>query len=247
MRIHSKLCHIDENRAIVKVSAWENETALGSSLGEGASVFSAEENAIKQLLQRLELGINLSDHYLGKSSEVANLKKQDTIKDIESKNATSKKVKNSDKSIELPLNNSLPNNEDDQPCDWSKELTEIDHQVKKLNWDRKTENEYLKEKLNLSDRNRITSYKELKKYLAMLKFENKEIHNIEDNDSEGKKSLLQESNEILKILQWDVSRAREFLYKHMNVTSRQELDIKSLISFNNLLKIELSDYENNKY
>ena len=53
MIIQSELCHIDDTRAIVRVSAWKNEKILGSSLGEGSNSMEAEEKGLRLLLERL--------------------------------------------------------------------------------------------------------------------------------------------------------------------------------------------------
>ena len=53
MRIESKLCHVSENKAIVKVSGWVNDQNLGSALAEGLSVEDAEDKAISRLYKRL--------------------------------------------------------------------------------------------------------------------------------------------------------------------------------------------------
>ena len=60
MRIHSELCHIDENRAIVRVSAWEEDIDLGSALGEAKETCTAEEIAIRRLLKRLNSSDSIS-------------------------------------------------------------------------------------------------------------------------------------------------------------------------------------------
>ena len=56
MRIQSELCHINDNRAIVKVEVWNGTIPLGSCLGEGKTVISAEANATERLLARLNIG-----------------------------------------------------------------------------------------------------------------------------------------------------------------------------------------------
>ena len=60
MRIQSKLCHISEDKAVVKVNAWINGKNLGSALAEGLTVEIAEEKAITRLNKRLS-NINTSE------------------------------------------------------------------------------------------------------------------------------------------------------------------------------------------
>ena len=55
MRIESKLCHISENRVVVKVNGWKNDKNLGSALAEGSTVEIAEDKAISRLKQRVSV------------------------------------------------------------------------------------------------------------------------------------------------------------------------------------------------
>ena len=67
MRIQSELCHIEESRVVIRVTAWKDEVNLGSTLAEGTTTSIAEENAIKQILKRISLGEGLITHYLDQS------------------------------------------------------------------------------------------------------------------------------------------------------------------------------------
>ena len=57
MRIQSELCHIDEFRVVVRISAWDNDSSLGSSLGEGSTTELAEENA-EAILEAIKVNAN---------------------------------------------------------------------------------------------------------------------------------------------------------------------------------------------
>ena len=53
MRLESNLCHFTENKVIVRVKGWVDDKTIGSALGEGLTVESAEDHAIKRLNQRI--------------------------------------------------------------------------------------------------------------------------------------------------------------------------------------------------
>ena len=64
MRIQSELCHIDEDRTIVRVTAWDRDKPLGSSLGEAKTTEIAEANAIKRLLNNIQKYGEMENHFL---------------------------------------------------------------------------------------------------------------------------------------------------------------------------------------
>ena len=53
MRIQARLCHIEAERCIVEVSAWQAEEPLGSALGEASTAEAAEDRALERLITRL--------------------------------------------------------------------------------------------------------------------------------------------------------------------------------------------------
>ena len=55
------LCHIDNNRIILKISAWNENERIGSTLGLGSSIDLAEEDAIKRLQRRLSSSRTIVD------------------------------------------------------------------------------------------------------------------------------------------------------------------------------------------
>ena len=213
MRIETKLCHISENKAVVKVNGWLNEESLGSALAEGSTVEVAEDNAIARLVKRLETKIkNDSDTdqtYENKIESQSNvvLTKKEKIENIDI--------------IQ-------------EPSDWSNELTAIDSEIKRLNWSRDDEITFMEKTLGYNNRNRITKYDELINYLNILK----DIDNHNSNNIKNTRviTLIEESDNILKELSWDNRKGREFLQKEFNVSTRMELDEKQLTSFLEKLK-----------
>ena len=212
MRIESKLCHIAENKVVVQVSGWLNDENLGSALAEASSVELAEDKAISRLNKRLNI-IN--------NEQSKNIKKQDNIKNT--------------LKVELPKSEKIEaNNEAQEPFDWSNELTEIDSEIKRLNWKREDEVRFLEKNLGYNHRNKITKYDELIKYLNILK-------KIDNTDSSklkriDRKSIIEESDSIIKDLSWNNKQGREFLLKEFNVSTRIELDEDQLLSFIEKLK-----------
>ena len=243
MRIQSELCHIDESRAVVRVSAWDDQLNLGSTLGEGPTTRVAEENGIKQLLKRISLGEELLNYYL--TNDENNNQETDQEKNIDI--SLSKNQLVTKQIIRKPdiLQSEAEASQASQPEDWSKELMIIDSNIKQLGWVREEENNFLKEQYEISDRNRITSYEMLKSYLDKLNNLVKTANKMVVANNEPIKPLLAKSDKLIGELKWDTVKAREFLLETMNVSSRQKLDSKGLENFNNHLNIQLEAQANN--
>ena len=219
MRIESKLCHISENKAVVKVNGWMNGQNLGSALAEGLTVEIAEEKAMARLNKRI------SDR---NSSEE---NKNNTVKSKISSNTKDQK-RNTD-IIDSTYKKKEPN-------DWSNDLSAIDLEISRLNWSRNDEQKFLENKFGYNNRNKITKYDELINYLDMLKkLENNDISNSNKYD---KYNLIEESEKILKELAWDHNKGREFLKKEFNVSTRMDLDKNQLFSFLDKLKSIRNNY-----
>ncbi len=205
MRIESKLCEISDNKVIVQVNGYENDKSLGSALAEGKTVEEAEDKAIFRLNKRLNTSNN---------------------QDFNSKSNTSINNINNNKVETINIEDKKFDND---PNDWSQELTAIDSEIERLNWDRDKENEFLEITFGYNNRNKITNYKELLTYLNILKM--KENNTISSAISTNINDLINESELILKELSWDYKKGREYLQKEYNVSTRKELDEKQLISF----------------
>ena len=208
MRIESKLCHISENKAVVKVNGWLNDKNVGSALAEAATVDIAEDKAISRLKKRLDL--------VTKSVTKTDSNCEDNIKDKFN--------------FELNQNDNIKNFKlNDEPSDWSNILASIDSEIERLNWSRVEENNYLEQNLGYKNRNKITRYKDIISYLKLLKKidcldQSKQLNSIII-------SLIAESDNILKDLSWDNKQGREYLLKEFNVSTRFDLDEKQLLKF----------------
>ena len=222
MRLESKLCYISENKTIVQVSAWVNEEKIGSALAEGTTVELAEDKAISRLNTRLKESIN-SDPNI---KSINNAKENDHLESMLPKSKKSQYISNND-----------------EPSDWSNELIAIDSEIKRLEWNRDDEIIFLKSNLGYNNRNKITKYTDIVKYLNLLKNTNNH------NQSEVVKNiniLIEESDSILKELKWDHIQGRQFLLKEFNVSTRKELNEKQLTSFVGKLKSIRNEYSSHK-
>ena len=221
MRIESKLCHLSENKAIVQVNGWLNEKNVGSALAEGSTVEIAEDNAISRLYKRLNLNNNKIN-----------------ISSLDPKNESVVKAKVNQESTKIDLNQN--DNKNQEPSDWSNELTAIDSEISRLKWTRDDEIKCIQENFGYNSRNKFTKYKELLNYLNILK--NIEPNNSTDLGISNINSLIEESDIILKDLSWDYKQGREYLMKEFNVSTRKELNEGQLISFISKLKSIRNQY-----
>ena len=218
MRIESKLCHVSDNKAIVQVTGWVDDQNLGSALAEGTTVEVAEDKAISRLNKRINIVIN-------------NETKINSI--IEDK-------------VKLPLNIELSKSEkkniNNEPSDWSNELTAIDSEIERLKWSREDEIKFLEKNLGYNSRNKITNYNDIVKYVNLLKDINSPIQSILNKTNIN--TLIEESDNILKDLSWDHLQGREYLQKEFNVSTRKELNEQQLIAFVEKLKSVRDKYLN---
>ena len=149
MRIESKLCHISEKKAVVQVYGWINDKTVGSALAEGSTVELAEDNAISRLNKRLYIN---------------NDKDNDNDNDKKINQNDSKKIQPQLK-VELPIKDKQKiDNINEEPNDWSNELIAIDSEIKRLDWSRDDEINFLQKNLGYNNRSKITKYDELINY-----------------------------------------------------------------------------------
>ena len=224
MRFESQLCHISQNKVIVKVNAWINDKNLGSALAESSTVELAEDKAIGRLNTRLD--INKAEE----SKIIPN--KQNNIKDP--------------LKITLPINELVENNKlNQEPSDWSEELTAIDAEIKRLKWSRDDEIIFLEKNLGYNNRNKITNYNDIVSYLNLLKKIGNEEFYMDHKDNI--KTLIEESDYILRDLSWDNNQGREYLQKEFNVSTRKELNENQLLDFVEKLKLIRIQYHNHNH
>jgi len=227
MRIESKLCHISENKAVVQVNGWLNDRNLGSALAEGATVEVAEDKAISRLNERIN----------AVSKDVSS---SNTNNDHKTKTPLRIELPNSEK-VELPKREKVEDiNINHEPNDWSSELTAIDAEIERLKWSRDDEINFLEKTFGYNNRNKITSYADIVKYLSLLK--KTDIPNQFKVSNGNLNTLIEESDIILRDLSWDHKQGREFLKKEFNVLTRKELSETQLVSFVEKLKLIRNEY-----
>ncbi len=217
MRIESKLCHLTTDKAVVQVNGWLDEKNLGSALAEGPTVEVAEDKAISRLNKRLNILTN--------DEETIRSMNQDIIK----------------KPVKVDLAKNKNNNTNLEPSDWSNELAAIDLEIDRLKWSRDDEINFLVKSLGYNNRNKITKYNDIVKYLGLLKEIDIPTQNIEDKGTIN--TLIEESDNILRDLSWDHTHGREYLQKEFNVSTRKELNQEQLISFVAKLKSIRNQYQ----
>ncbi len=227
MRIESKLCHISENKSVVQVNGWLNDRNLGSALAEGPTVEVAEDKAISRLNKRINAVIK----------DEASIKSNNEYK---SKTPLKIELPNSEK-IELPKREKVVDtNINYEPSDWSSELTAIDAEIERLKWSRDDEINYLEKTLGYNNRNKITNYTDIVKYLSLLKkIDNQNPLKVANGNLN---TLIEESDIIIRDLSWDNQKGREFLQKEFNVLTRKELSETQLVSFVEKLKLIRNQY-----
>jgi hypothetical protein len=125
------------------------------------------------------------------------------------------------------------------PDDWSDELAELDVQLQRIGWDRSQEGQYLQRAFGHPSRNRLTAYADLVSYLRCLR----NLSTGSDPNSAPvplrRKDLLEQSDQLLRSLQWDAARGRQLLEQQFQLSSRQQLSDEQLLQFNMLLEESL--------
>ncbi len=131
-----------------------------------------------------------------------------------------------------------PDRRQEDPQDWSAELTELDLQMRRLGWDREREGLYLQRSFGHPSRDRITVYADLRAYLEAIELLEPGCDPATAPLPLRRSDLLDQCNRLLQQLGWDGSRGRRFLEQHLGVSSRQQLKDADLLRFNMLLEEE---------
>ena len=255
MKTKVEICHIDSNRCVVRVSGFDGERDLGSSLGEAADAEEAEDRA-RQRLEEREMKVKQSIE--PKRQLQPPNKKETAIKPQQSKPASvsnNKETGSSESEPSKPVRQALPspvetnealtvtNQEPSEaptdPEDWSEELTAIDLQLKRIGWTRDHESEYLERAYGHGSRHKLTRYSDLVSYLNKLRSFDDEANAGSAPTPLRRGDLITQSDEMLKTLQWDQETAKSFLQSKLGATSRQQLSDEQLFEFNMLLEEQL--------
>jgi len=255
MKTKVEICHIDSDRCVVRVSGFDGERDLGSSLGEAADAEEAEDRA-RQRLEEREMQAKQSIE--PKRQLQPPNKKESEIKPQQSKPASvsdNKETGSSDSEPSKParqapplttqtndkltVTNLEPSEAPTDPEDWSEELTAIDLQLKRIRWTREHESEYLERAYGHGSRHKLTRYSDLVSYLNKLKSFDDEANAGSAPTPLRRSDLITQGDEMLTTLQWDQEKAKNFLQTKLGATSRQQLSDEQLFEFNMLLEEQL--------
>ena len=240
----------------MRVSGFEGDQDLGSSLGEATDAEMAEDRARQRLKERQVKTIESTE--TNRSVTNASKKQTDSLaqkptsaKGSDNKDSGRSEVKPINRakptvsSLHVQTNEQLtvsppePDEAPTDPEDWSEELTAIDLQLKRINWTREHESIYLERAYEHGSRHKLTRYSDLISYLNKLK----SFENGADASSVPtplrRSDLITQGDEMLKTLKWDQESAKQFLKTKLEATSRQQLSDEQLFEFNMLLEEQL--------
>ena len=104
-----------------------------------------------------------------------------------------------------------------------RELTAIDLELQRIGWDRDQERIYLERAFGHGSRHRLTRFNDLVAYLKRLRDLPPGSDPQQTSVPLRRSDLLQQSDEILRRLEWHQEKAIEFLKQNFQATSRQQL------------------------
>ena len=255
MQIRAELCHVDTLRCVVRVEGWDGNKSLGSALGEDQTCEAAEDRAIRRLKARLGSLHNDQGHRPDHPSPVAKAPQASTEQEATGSESTGRPSaevappssapntgppSSSDLTSAPAAEPDLPSEAPTDPEDWSEELTAIDLELRRIGWDRSLERLYLERAFGNGSRHRLTRYADLVAFLRQLRQidpgEKPETASVPIRRSD----LIQQGDQMLHQLQWTREQARDFLLKHQQANSRQQLSDEQLLQFNILLEDQLN-------
>jgi hypothetical protein len=250
-----RLVHAEPGQRVVQVSAWQGNSCLGSALGEAAGAEDAEERAIERLQQRLAAAAPAGAPEPA-AAPTANAAVRHPVIRPPATPAPPPVVENEGPEPQEPPQPSLFSSSEPVPTaeplppaasveppadpdDWSDELAELDVNLQRIGWDRSQEGQYLQRAFGHPSRNRLTAYADLVSYLRCLR----NLSAGSDPNSAPvplrRKDLLEQSDQLLRSLQWDAARGRQLLEQQFQLSSRQQLSDEQLLQFNMLLEESL--------
>ena len=249
MDFRSELCHIEQTRAIVRVTAWNGDVNLGNTFGEAETAELAEDRAIKRLLKRMNSKqndiLNNSSNLLPEVNDIPTDNSNNTNKDhLNDTNKDHLNDTNKYNKLKLQGNEGEnTHNEEDMtlnvPNDWTEILTAIDLEMKRLGWGKTEEAVYLEKLFNCKNRNRITDYNSITLLLDMLK----RLRSGDTPDilveKEERNLLINKGDQFIKKLGWNNDQARNFLENELKCRSRNSMQTVQLRDFNRLLLKQL--------
>ncbi len=229
MQLQARLVHAEPGRRVVELSAHQNGLLLGSALGEGTTAEDAEDRALARLQRRLGQS---APHQAAEPAQPAEAEQPQLELPSLPKAPTpaSEATAVPIQTIEEPA---------PDPEDWSGELTQLDLQLRRLGWQREQESAYLERAFGHPSRSRLTTYGDLLAYLQALQGLEPGCDPARAAVPLRRKDLLEQCDALLGQLHWDAAQGRQFLERHFQLSSRQQLSDPQLLQFNMLLESEL--------
>jgi hypothetical protein len=239
MQLQVRLLHCDGGRRVVLVSAREGEHVLGSALGEADNAEDAEDRARARLLASLQTTATPPPPRQAPAPAPAPAPMPPSPPVAEApKPAPTPTPTPTPEPPPSPDPPPTPVGQEEDPQDWSAELTHLDLQMRRLGWDRDREAIYLQRSFGHPSRDRITVYADLIAYLQAIEALEPGCDPAAAAVPLRRAELLDQCNLLLQQLGWDGAMGRGFLEKHLGVSSRQQLKDADLLRFNMLLEEE---------
>ena len=237
MQLQVRLLHCDGGRRVVLVSAREGEHVLGSALGEAGDAEEAEDRARARLLASLQTTATPPPPRQAPAPAPAPMPPSPPVAEAP-KPAPTPTPTPTPEPPPSPDPPPTPVGQEEDPQDWSAELTHLDLQMRRLGWDRDREAIYLQRSFGHPSRDRITVYADLIAYLQAIEALEPGCDPAAAAVPLRRAELLDQCNLLLQQLGWDGAMGRGFLEKHLGVSSRQQLKDADLLRFNMLLEEE---------
>ncbi|MFS6818844.1 hypothetical protein AAF134_06085 [Synechococcus lacustris Tous-12m] len=182
------LLHADGQRVVVRVSC-SSGGVLISALGEAPGAEQAEDRALARLQQRLANPTA--------PAPVQKISSQPSLAPVA--------VEPAPEPASEPTPEPTP-----EPEDWSEELTAVEMELQRLNWDRSKEGQYLQRAFGHSSRSRLVRYGDLVAYLKALRILEPPLEPTAAALPLLRPALLKTSDELLGQLAWGAEEGRAF-------------------------------------
>lgn len=234
--LEARLVHAEAGRRVVEASAWRRGDCLGRALGEAENAEAAEDRAVQRLQERL--GNDAASATTQPRPRVApSLPTAPAAPAAANASLTTSQAQTSSQPNLSPAT-AMPMEEQGsaEPDDWSEELAELDVQLQRLGWDRSLEATFLQRAFGHPSRSRLTAYADLQAYLGALRSLPAGSTPETAMVPLRRRDLLQQSDALLSSLGWDANQGRDWLERHFQLASRQQLNDDQLLQFNMLLE-----------
>lgn len=255
MQLRARLVHAETGRRVVRVTARLGTQVLGSALGEAADAEQAEDRARERLLARLATAAANGGEAAraGSGSEAPRrLPGPQPLEEPRAIPPVLPSVREAEAGDDagpggdaviapdaVIATDTVALEPAADPEDWSAELARIDLQLRRLGWSRDQESVYLQRAFSHASRSHLTTWPDLMAYLRSLESLEEGSDPAQAPIPLRRRDLLAQSDQLLARLGWQAARGREFLERHLGVSSRQQLDDRQLLEFNMLLEGEL--------